>query len=354
MKLNKLSILAILIFAISVSCGEKDSNPELSVSHNISNGKISINDTLKIVVNGLKIDTEQDYLSKLLFTLKSGIKNIELKPINVKNEYHFSLELLSLGKKELIIKSKESTVKIAFTLLNDKTPEILDYKIINTFPRQKFNYTQGFEFHNDTLYESVGQYGRSKLLKVNYKNGQIFKEIKLPSQYFAEGLTILDDKIHLLTWKEKVGFIYDTNFNKIKSFNYNLSKEGWGICNDKKHLYKSDGTEKIWKLDSKSQNEESYIEVYTNKNKVVGLNELEWINGKIFANRYLFNGIAIINPKNGAVESVINLSTLKNKVTQHKQLDVINGIAYNSKRKTIFVTGKMWDKVFEIKIINNE
>ena len=89
MKLNKLSILAILIFAISVSCGKKDSNPELSVSHNISNGKIQINDTLKIVVNGLKINTEQDHLSKLLFTLKSGIKNIELKPINFKNEYHF-------------------------------------------------------------------------------------------------------------------------------------------------------------------------------------------------------------------------------------------------------------------------
>ena len=204
------------------------------------------------------------------------------------------------------------------------------------------------------LTNPLNNYGKSKLLKVNYKNGQIFKEIKLPNQYFAEGLTILDDKIHLLTWKEKVGFIYDTNFNEIKSFNYNLSKEGWGICNDKKHLYKSDGTEKIWKLDSESQNEENYIEVYTDKNKVVGLNELEWINGKIFANRYLFNGIAIINPKNGAVESVINLSTLKDKVTQHKQLDVINGIAYNSKRKTIFVTGKMWDNVFEIKIINNE
>ena len=107
-------------------------------------------------------------------------------------------------------------------------------------------------------------------------------------------------------------------------------------------------------LDKETYEEKNFIEIYTNKNKVVGLNELEWIEGKIFANRYLFNGLAIINPKNGAVEGVINLSDLKNKVTQHENLDVINGVAYNPKRKTIFVTGKMWDKIFEIKILENE
>ena len=115
-------------------------------------------------------------------------------------------------------------------------------------------------------------------------------------------------------------------------------------------MYKSDGTEKIWLLDPDNQKEDGFIEIYTNKNKVVGLNELEWVNGKIFANRYLFDGIAIINPNNGGIEAVINLSSLKNMVTKHEKLDVINVIAYNEKRNSIFVTGKMWDKIFEIRI----
>jgi len=213
------------------------------------------------------------------------------------------------------------------------------------------SYTQGLEFYNDTLYESLGRYGQSKLVKVEFRTGKKLKEINLDSKYFAEGITILNDKIFQLTWKEKVGFVYDIyNFNKINSFEYKNSLEGWGICNNGIKLYKSDGTEKIWLLDPENLKEEDYIEIYTNKNKVVGLNELEWINGKIYANRYLFDGIAIINPENGAIDGVINLSTLKNKVTQHENLNVINGIAYNKKRNSIFVTGKMWDKLFEIRI----
>ena len=223
--------------------------------------------------------------------------------------------------------------------------------IINEFSRSKNSYTQGLEFYNDTLYESLGRYGQSKLVKVEFNTGKKLKEIKLPSEYFAEGITILNDKIFQLTWKEKVGFVYDVdNFNRINTFEYKNSIEGWGICNDGNKLYKSDGTDKIWILNPENQKEESYIEIYTNKNKVVGLNELEWIDGKIYANRYLFDGIAIINPKNGAIEGVINLSSLKSRVTQHEKLDVINGIAYNKKRNSIFVTGKMWDKLFEIRI----
>ena len=258
---------------------------------------------------------------------------------------------MTLGKKELIIKISNNEKKVNFTLLNNEAPKIYNYEIINEFSRSNDSYTQGLEFYNDTLYESLGRYGQSKLVKVDYNSGDKLREIKLPSEYFAEGITILNDKIFQLTWKEKVGFIYDIdNFNKINSFEYRNSLEGWGICNDGDKLYKSDGTEKIWTLNPENQREEGYIEIYTNKNKVVGLNELEWVDGKIYANRYLFDGIAIINPKNGAIDGVINLSSLKSKVTQHEKLDVINGIAFNKKRNSIFVTGKMWDKLFEIRI----
>ena len=115
-------------------------------------------------------------------------------------------------------------------------------------------------------------------------------------------------------------------------------------------IYKSDGTENIWILNPETEVEESHIQAYHNRGNVIGLNELEWIDGKIYANRYQLNGVAIINPKNGAVEGVIDFSPLRKLVTQHKGLDVLNGIAYNPETKTIFITGKRWDKLFEVEI----
>ena len=343
--------LIIFLFLLSVlqleSCDENSESDNISVSTNITDKKIQLNDTLKIILS--------KSLKNLVFEIKTNNQIKKITPIDLNiennNQYNFLLNNLTLGKKELIIKSVNTEKKVNFTLLNNIAPKVYDYEIINEFPRSMNSYTQGLEFYNDTLYESLGRYGQSKLVKVEFRTGKKLKEINLASEYFAEGITILDNKIFQLTWKEKVGFVYDIdNFNKINSFEYENSLEGWGICNNGIKLYKSDGTEKIWLLDPENLKEEDYIEIYTNKNKVVGLNELEWINGKIYANRYLFDGIAIINPENGAIEGVINLSTLKNKVTQHENLDVINGIAYNKKRNSIFVTGKMWDKLFEIRI----
>ena len=343
--------LIIFLFLLSVlqleSCDENSESDNISVSTNITDKKIQLNDTLKIILS--------KSLKNLVFEIKTNNKIKKITPIDLNiennNQYNFLLNNLTLGKKELIIKSVNTEKKVNFTLLNNIAPKVYDYEIINEFPRSMNSYTQGLEFYNDTLYESLGRYGQSKLVKVEFRTGKKLKEINLASEYFAEGITILNNKIFQLTWKEKVGFVYDIdNFNKINSFEYENSLEGWGICNNGIKLYKSDGTEKIWLLDPENLKEEDYIEIYTNKNKVVGLNELEWINGKIYANRYLFDGIAIINPENGAIEGVINLSTLKNKVTQHENLDVINGIAYNKKRNSIFVTGKMWDKLFEIRI----
>ena len=343
--------LIIFLFLLSVlqieSCDENSESDNISVSTNITDKKIQLNDTLKIILS--------KSLKNLVFEIKTNNQIKKITPIDLNiennNQYNFLLNNLTLGKKELIIKSVNTVKKVNFTLLNNIAPKVYDYEIINEFPRSMNSYTQGLEFYNDTLYESLGRYGQSKLVKVEFRTGKKLKEINLASEYFAEGITILNNKIFQLTWKEKVGFVYDIdNFNKINSFEYENSLEGWGICNNGIKLYKSDGTEKIWLLDPENLKEEDYIEIYTNKNKVVGLNELEWINGKIYANRYLFDGIAIINPENGAIEGVINLSTLKNKVTQHENLDVINGIAYNKKRNSIFVTGKMWDKLFEIRI----
>jgi glutamine cyclotransferase len=246
-------------------------------------------------------------------------------------------------------------VSTTITVLNNEQPKIYSYKIINEYPHDINSYTQGLEFHNGELYESTGQYGQSKLRKVNYKTGEVLKNVNLTNQYFGEGLTILNDNLYQLTWQENTGFIYDVNtLEKTGTFKYGKSKEGWGLCNDGEFLYKSDGTEKIWTLDATNFTEKGYIQAYTNNGKIASLNELEWIDGKIYANIYQRNGVAIINPKNGAVEGVIDFSPLKEKVTQHPELDVLNGVAYNSDTNTIFVTGKEWDKLFEVEVFEQK
>jgi len=269
-----------------------------------------------------------------------------------------SLNDFKLGKQTIeavvYFNNEHQSVFQNIIILNSETPKIFTYKIINEYPHDITSYTQGLEFFNDTLYESTGQYKESKLRKVDYRTGIILKNINLADEYFGEGLTILNNKIYQLTWQKGIGFIYDlNNFEKTNSFKYGKSKEGWGLCNNGKVIYKSDGSEDIWILNPETLIEQEYIQVYTNKGPIKEINELEWINGKIYANRYQKDGVAIINPENGAVIGVIDFSPLKKLVKQHQGLDVLNGIAYNPKTKTVFVTGKRWDKLFEIEIIEN-
>ena len=246
---------------------------------------------------------------------------------------------------------KVETITTTLTILNNQQPKIYSYEIINEYPHDITSYTQGLEFNNGVLYESTGQYKESKLRKVNYQTGEVMANVDLNDNYFGEGLTVLDSKVYQLTWKAGTGFVYDAEtLEKTSSFKYGKSEEGWGLCNDGSKIYKSDGTEKIWLLDPETLTEMSNIQAYHNRGKVIELNELEWVNGKIYANRYQKNGVAIINPENGAVEGVIDFSPLREKVTQHGGLDVLNGIAYNPETQTLFVTGKRWDKLFEVRV----
>ncbi|MEC8211292.1 MAG: glutaminyl-peptide cyclotransferase, partial [Bacteroidota bacterium] len=176
----------------------------------------------------------------------------------------------------------------------------------------------------------------------------------LDASYFGEGLTFINNQAIQLTWKENIGFVYDpTNFKLLRSFNYRKSKEGWGLCNDEKVIYKTDGSEKLWTLDPTTFEENSYVDIITNKKLISKVNELEYANGLIYANTYQFNKevVIIINPTSGQVVGVVDFSGLKQQVTQHPQIDVFNGIAYHPKRNTFFVTGKYWDKLFEVEIV---
>tara|TARA_B100000768_G_scaffold31113_1_gene29632 strand:- start:8546 stop:9571 length:1026 start_codon:yes stop_codon:yes gene_type:complete len=286
-----------------------------------------------------------------------NITNLEFKINNksVSSPYTLDDKLgKNLLKASFNIDDKQFTINKEFIVYSSFKPKVYTYKIINEFFHDMNSYTQGLEFDDYYLYEGTGQYGYSMLKKINFQTGEVLDKLFLDKSYFGEGITILNDKIFQLTWKSKIGFVYNlTDLKLLKSFNYKNSSEGWGLCNDGKHLYKSDGTEKIWKLNANNLEEISFINVVTNNKVINKINELEWYNNKIYANTYQFNkevGL-IINPENGEVEGVIDFSGLKEKVKDHPGLDVLNGIAYNKKRQTFFITGKNWSKLFEIKII---
>ena len=266
------------------------------------------------------------------------------------------LSVPKLGSK--ILKAKVSyddtatDITKGIKLLAENAPEIYTYEVVNEYPHDIKAYTQGLEFHNDTLYESTGHRGTSWLRKLNYKTGEVYSQVDLDKTYFGEGITIMNNKIYQLTWQSSVGFIYDlADLKKLDNFQYGESKEGWGLTNDGKKIFKSDGTEKIWFLNPETLAENGHIEIVTNKSIFNKANELEYVEGKLYANVYQKESMMIIDATTGAIEGVINFGGLKEKVTQHEKLDVLNGVAYHPERKTFFVTGKNWDKMFEVNII---
>jgi len=229
-------------------------------------------------------------------------------------------------------------------------PKLLSYTIVNSYPHDKASFTEGLEFYNGFLYESTGRNGESNLRKTDYKTGKVLQQVNLEAKYFGEGITFINGKAFQLTWQDNTGFIYNAETLKLeKTFNYDKKVEGWGMTNDGKFIYQSDGTEKIWKTNPENQKMIDNINVYTNSSKVTSVNELEWIDGKIYANVWQKDAIMIVNRNSGAIEAFVDLSGLRAKPSATTE-DTLNGIAYNPATKTIFVTGKNWDKMFELKI----
>ncbi|WP_435416614.1 glutaminyl-peptide cyclotransferase [Polaribacter aestuariivivens] len=246
-----------------------------------------------------------------------------------------------------------------FEVLANKPPAIYTYKIVNEYPHDTSAYTQGLEYHNGFLYETTGRRGESTLRKVDIKTGEVLQKVNLDKKYFGEGMTIVNDKIIWLTWENKKGFVYDLNsFKQEKEFAYNKSKEGWGLTQDENSLIKSDGTNKIWFLDKETLKEKSFIQVYTHDRAVDNLNELELINGKLYANKYQQNTIIVIDPKTGIVEGLADLRPLEKEMAKTQKLvendEVLNGIAYDKENNRLFVTGKHWGKLFEIELTKKQ
>ncbi|MBN1474095.1 MAG: glutaminyl-peptide cyclotransferase [Syntrophaceae bacterium] len=235
-----------------------------------------------------------------------------------------------------------------FYFKNTKAP-ISTINVINIYPHDPEAFTQGLFYRNGFLYESTGLLGTSTLRKVDLVTGNILDKIKLSENYFGEGITYLNNKIYQLTWKNKRGFIYDfRTFKKTTEFNYD--GEGWGITADDKYLYMSNGTAVISCLDPKTLKIIRKINVHDGQLPVININELELINGEIWANVFMESVLVRVSPITGKVLGWVDLSPLYNKIPKYYSVDVLNGIAYDRSNNRIFVTGKYWPHIFEIKL----
>jgi len=228
---------------------------------------------------------------------------------------------------------------------------VLGYQIINVYPHNSFAFTQGLAYDEGVLYEGTGLYGRSSLRRVDLETGRILQQTNLKSTLFGEGVAIWKDRIIQLTWQSGMGLVYGKeNMTGISNFSYQM--EGWGITSDNKSLIMSDGTDTLHILDPESFAETGKIKVTANGSPLKGLNELEYIKGQIYANVWPTSWIAIISPESGEVLGKINLQgILQENDIQSYRVDVLNGIAYDAIEDRLFVTGKLWPKLFEIKLM---
>ena len=236
---------------------------------------------------------------------------------------------------------------------NSSHAAVYTYNIVNTYPHDRNAFTEGLVFEDGVLYEGTGLYGQSSLRRVELESGDVLQIRELSSEFFGEGITIYGDKIIQLTWKSHIGFVYAKNsFELLQEFDY--TTEGWGITYDGTRLIMSDGTSTLHFLDPQTFEEIGQLEVVDNNGPVTRLNELEYVQGEIYANVWQTDRIAIITPKTGRVVGWVDLEGLLTAEDLSEPVDVLNGIAYDAETGRLFVTGKLWPKLFEIELVSLE
>lgn len=247
---------------------------------------------------------------------------------------------------------KQGVASVSIRVKPDKAPVPYSYEIVKVYPHDPKAYTQGLIYNDGFMFEGTGQYGESSIRKMDIKNGQVLSVLNIDRQLFGEGITIYKDKIYQITWRSRKGFIYDLKtFTLESTFQYN--SEGWGITTAGDTLIMSDGSNKLYHIVPSTFNIIREVEVYDHNGEVNQLNELEYVNGLVWANVWLTDRIVGIDPATGAVKAELNLPGLlpaADKALTDDKDDVLNGIAWNPEKGTFYVTGKRWPKLFEIKI----
>jgi len=227
------------------------------------------------------------------------------------------------------------------------------YQIVHTYPHDRTSYTQGLLYQDGVLYEGTGMYEESRIRKVKLETGEVLQNRDIPGQYFGEGIIIWKDRLLELTWKSEKGFIYDlATFTPKSEFAY--PGEGWGLTTDGKRIIMSDGSAELRFWDPETLRETGRITVTEDGRPLEQLNELEWVKGEIYANVYQTERIVRIDPNSGKVVGTIDCRGLLTAADRNDQTDVLNGIAYDAKGDRLFITGKRWPKLFEIKLVRKQ
>ena len=240
-------------------------------------------------------------------------------------------------------------ISFLFAGCGEKTVKEYNVEVLQTYPHDTDSYTQGLFFHEDQMYESTGVKGKSTFRKVDMATGKPLRRLDFDKSYFVEGSVMWKGNLYILTWESKAAFVYDAETLEYKS-SWRYPREGWGITTDGKNLIASDGSATLYFMDEDFALELRLIVKYEDR-PVRWLNELEYINGKIWANVYMTDEIVIINPKDGAVEAIIDCTGLLPKEKRTPATDVLNGIAYNPEDGKIYLTGKNWPELYEIRLI---
>jgi len=297
----------------------------------------------------LKPDSIVYLLDSTRFASKKDSSGVSLKT-----------DTISLGPRVITAKifqaGKSQDVSTNIVLVAPKAPEELTYQVIKKYPHDTSAYTEGLLYQDGYLYESTGTPGHSDLRKVDLATGKVIQRAKLDPKYFGEGSAIIGNKIVMFTYRDKVGFVFDKSSFKLDStFTNNVGAEGWGVTYDGNKIYLDDSSNRIWFLDKNNYRATGFIDVYDDKGRVDEVNELEYIDHRLYSNVYTQDTILVINPKTGAVEQRVdmkNLWPLKDRPAGYDNTqNVLNGIAWDEKGKRLFVTGKKWPYLYQVKFV---
>lgn len=356
-KTRRITLLVVLIllvgayFIIPLIDNFSPSQPEELVEENYANFSFSDNISLKY---GKKKNLAFIVTNKEVSKIELLIADSVIKQwLNPKGTIPFELNSIyfPLGAQEVKINIYKNNVLVAedsrlVRILSDIKPMELHAKVISLSPHNPTYFTQGLEFYNNQLLESTGQYGESKVMYIDQKTGEATKQTDVEATCFGEGITVMNNKMYEITWKEQKCFVYDVSTLALeKTISY--TGEGWGLCNDGKNLIMSDGSERIYFRNPITFQIVKTIEVYDQKGPRINLNELEYIDGKIYANVWQENYLLVIDPKLGRVEKIIHCEEVIAKARGNGE--VLNGIAYHPQTKKLYLTGKNWSKLAEVK-----
>jgi glutamine cyclotransferase len=298
-------------------------------------------------------DFKPDSIVYLIDSVKAGTKK-DSSALTIKTGD------VPLGPRLILAKvyegGKSQDIATNIVLLAAKAPEEYTYKVVKTFPHDTASYTEGLQYADGLLYESTGNYGSSTIRKSDLNTGKAVGVTKLDKKYFGEGISVVGDKVIQKTYREKVGFVYDrATLKLLNTFTDSVGVEGWGMCYDGNKLYFDDSTNRIWFLDKNNYHATGFIGVYDDKEAISAINELEYIDNKIYANVYTKDTILVIDPKTGGVLKRVDMKNLWPLSARPKDYDnlnnVLNGIAWDEKGKRLFVTGKKWPHVYQIELV---